>query len=409
MAYYQISISDEQLHGLLQGDRGLADLVQAVLNQVLQAQATDCLKAEPYQRTEERLGYRNGVRDRSLTTRVGSITLEIPQFREGKLPTDLFERYQRSETALITTLMEMVVNGVSTRKISNITRELCGTEFSKSTVSDLAKGLDPAVHEWNERSLDMEPYPFLIVDAMVIKIRKNGRVRNHSTLIATGINSAGAREILGLRVANSESEDSWREFFGWLKGRGLHGVDLVVSDNHGGLVNAVAVEFQGASWQRCQTHFTKNILDACPKSVQKDLHARLRLMFEAPDMNTARELLSGIINDFSGRAPNAIDRLEAGFEDAMAVMALPECLRKRLRTSNCAERLNEEVRRRERVIRIFPNEASALRLIGAVLMEIDEAWSTNRRYLNMDEYWRWKQECAQGQGEMLSAIVRRAA
>ncbi|OPZ65755.1 MAG: Transposase, Mutator family [Firmicutes bacterium ADurb.Bin506] len=409
MAYYQISISDEQLHGLLQGDRGLADLVQAVLNQVLQAQATDCLKAEPYQRTEERLGYRNGVRDRSLTTRVGSITLEVPQFREGKLPADLFERYQRSETALITTLMEMVVNGVSTRKIRNITKELCGAEFSKSTVSDLAKGLDPAVHEWNERSLDAEPYPFLIVDAIVIKIRKSGRVRNHSTLIATGINSAGAREILGLRVADGESEDSWREFFGWLKARGLHGVDLVVSDNHGGLVNAVAVEFQGASWQRCQTHFTKNILDACPKSVQKDLHARLRLMFEAPDMNTARELLGGIINDFSGRAPNAIDRLEAGFEDAMAVMALPECLRKRLRTSNCAERLNEEVRRRERVIRIFPNEASALRLIGAVLMELDEAWSTNRRYLNMDEYWRWKQESVLGQGELLSDTAQRAA
>jgi len=174
-------------------------------------------------------------------------------------------------------------------------------------------------------------------------------------------------------------------------------------------VNAVAVEFQGASWQRCQTHFTKNILDACPKSVQKDLHARLRLMFEAPDMNTARELLGGIINDFSGRAPNAIDRLEAGFEDAMAVMALPECLRKRLRTSNCAERLNEEVRRRERVIRIFPNEASALRLIGAVLMELDEAWSTNRRYLNMDEYWRWKQESVLGQGELLSDTAQRAA
>lgn len=409
MACYQVNISDEQLHGLLQGDRGLADLVQTVLNQVLQAQATDYLKAEPYQRTEERLGYRNGVRDRSLTTRVGSITLEVPQLRQGKLPADLFERYQRSEAALITTLMEMVVNGVSTRKISNITKELCGAEFSKSTVSDLVKGLDPAVHEWNERNLGADPYPFLIVDAIVIKIRENGRVRNHSTLIATGVNSMGVREILGLRIADSESEDSWRDFFGWLKARGLHGVDLIVSDSHGGLVNAVAVEFQGASWQRCQTHFTKNILDACPKSVQKDLHARLRLMFEAPDMNTARELLAGIIKDFSDLASNAVDRLEAGFEDAMAMMALPECLRKRLRTSNCAERLNEEVRRRERVIRIFPNEASALRLIGAVLMEIDEAWSTNRRYLNMDEYWRWKQECAQGQGELLTAAAQRAA
>ena len=167
------------------------------------------------------------------------------------------------------------------------------------------------------------------------------------------------REVLGLRLADSEKEDSWRDFFRWLKGRGPTGVDLVVSDDHGGLVNAVAVEFQGSSWQRCQTHFTKNILDACPKAVQHELHSRLRLMFEAPDMDTARVLLDGIIDDFGAKAPGAVSRLEAGFEDAMAVMALPENLRKRLRTTNCAERLNEEVRRRERVIRIFPNDESA--------------------------------------------------
>jgi len=252
MARYQITISDEQLHGLLQGDRGLADLLEAVLNQVLQAQATEYVKAEPYERTEERAGYRNGTRDRALTTRVGALTLEVPQFRNGKLQTDMFERYQRSEQALIVTLMEMSVNGVSTRKIKNITRELCGVEFSKSTVSDMLKGLDPVVHEWVERPLGT--YPFLIVDAIVIKVRKGGRVWSRSMLMATGVNSEGIREVLGLRLADSEKEDSWRDFFRWLKGRGLTGVDLVVSDDHGGLVNAVAVEFQGSSWQRCQTH-----------------------------------------------------------------------------------------------------------------------------------------------------------
>ncbi|NLH94182.1 MAG: IS256 family transposase [Candidatus Cloacimonetes bacterium] len=407
MARYQITISDEQLHGLLQGDRGLADLLEAVLNQVLQAQATEYVKAEPYERTEERVGYRNGTRERPITTRVGRLTLEVPQFRQGKLPVDMFERYQRSEQALIVTLMEMAVNGVSTRKIKNITRELCGVEFSKSTVSDLLKGLDPVVREWIDRPIGT--YPFLIVDAIVIKIRKGGRVRTHSMLMATGVNPEGIREILGLWLADSEKETSWRDFFKWLKGRGLAGVDLVVSDDHGGLVNAVAVEFQGASWQRCQTHFTKNILDACPKAVQHDLHSRLRLMFEAPDMDTARVLLDGIIDDFGAKAPGAISRLEAGFEDAMAVMALPECIRKRLRTTNCAERLNEEVRRRERVIRIFPNDESAIRLIGAVLMEIDETWSTGRRYLNMEEYWRWKQACESGEAQPLPIAAQRAA
>jgi transposase-like protein len=293
MATYEITISGEQLHGLFQEDRGLAELVEAALNQVLRAEAAEQLKAEPYQRTGERVGYRNGTRERPLTTRVGSITLEVPQFREGKLETDLFKRYQRSEQALLGAFMEMVVNGVSNRKVKRITRELCGTEFSKSTVSDLVKELDPTVRQWNERSLGQEPYPFVIADAIVIKVRIGGRVRAQSALIATGVNSAGMREVLGLRLANSESEDSWSEFFSWLKARGLSGVDLVVSDNHGGLVNAVAAQFQGASWQRCQTHFTKNILDACPKALQGPLHARLRLLFEAPDMNTARGLLEG--------------------------------------------------------------------------------------------------------------------
>ena len=219
MATYQISISEEQLHGLFDGDRGLANLLESVLNQVLEAQATEQLGAEPYQRTEERTGYRNGSRRRPLVTRVGSITLEVPQFRKGKLDTDLFERYQRSERALIATLVEMVVNGVSTRKIRKITRELCGVDISESTVSDMVKTLDPAVREWRERPLDKGPYPFLLVDAIVIKIRKGGRVWNHSALIAVGVNSEGMREIIGFMLADSEKEDSWREFFNSLFAR----------------------------------------------------------------------------------------------------------------------------------------------------------------------------------------------
>ena len=222
----------------------MASLLEAILNQVLQAQATEQLGGSHIRELKNGPGI-NGVRKRPLITCVGSITLGIPQFIKGKLNTNLFDRYQRSEQALITTLVEMVVNGVSTRKIRKITQELCGVEISKSTVSDMVKTLDPVVREWRERPLDKGPYPFLIVDAIVFKIRKGGRVWNHSALIAVGIDSEGMREILGFMLADSEKENSWRNFFRALKARGLSGVDLVVSDDHGGLVNAVAIEFQG--------------------------------------------------------------------------------------------------------------------------------------------------------------------
>lgn len=390
MAQYQVTIDGEILQHLFTRDDGLARLVEQVVNQILEAQATEQLKAKPYERNEERQGYRNGHREKLLKTRVGELTLQVPRLRSGHFSTELFERYQRSEQALLLAMVEMVINGVSTRKVRAVVEELCGTEFSRTTVSELCKRLDVTVREWNERSLGHQEYPFLLVDAMVIRVRKDGRVRLHSVLIATGVNREGYREILGLMLGDSESEASWSEFFGCLKERGLHGVDLVVSDDHKGLVRAVESHFQGATWQRCQTHFIRNILDACPKALQRELHGRLRLIFDAPDLTTARRLMDDVIQEYAQRAPKAVERLEAGFEDAMAVMALPERYRKRLRTTNGVERLNQEVRRRERVIRIFPNEESAIRLIGAVLMEIDEAWSTGHRYFDMAEYWEWK-------------------
>jgi transposase-like protein len=254
--------------------------------------------------------------------------------REGGFSPELFARYQRSEQALILTLMEMVVNGVSTRKVARITEELCGHEFSKSTVSDLCKGLDPVVEAWNERDLGATRFPFVLVDALVIRVREDGRVRSCSALIATGVNADGYREILGLRLGDSQSERSWAEFFRWLKGRGLHGVDLVVSDNHGGLTSAVRVQFQGASWQRCQMHLSANISSAAPKAVQEELHARVKAIFDAPDLPTARTLLAQVVADFERVAPTAIATLERGFDDATAVRALPRPYRKRLRTTN---------------------------------------------------------------------------
>ncbi len=403
MAHYQVTVDCDLLQGLFIRDDGLARLVENIVNQILDAQATEQLRAKPYERTEERQGYRNGYRDKLLKSRVGELTLMVPRLRSGHFSTELFERYQRSEQALLLAMVEMVVNGVSTRKVRAVVDELCGTEFSKSTVSSLCKRLDDIVKEWNERDLSSQEYPFLLVDAIVIRVRKGGRVRLSSVLLATGINREGYREILGLMLGDSESEAAWSEFFGQLKERGLKGVDLVVSDDHKGLINAIETHFQGATWQRCQTHFIRNILDACPKSLQGDLHGRLRLIFDAPDMETARRLLNETIEAFGARAPKAVERLEAGFEDAMAVMALPGRYRKRLRTTNGVERLNQEIRRRERVIRIFPNEESAVRLIGAVLVEIDEVWTTGKRYFDMAEYWEWKANTEKQQKEVNNA------
>ena len=391
MASYQVTVDEHLLTSLFSRQEGLGQLVEQVLNQILQAQAAQALQAQPHERTPDRQGYRNGQRERSLQTRVGTLTLQVPRLRGGEFSPELFERYQRSEQAFVLALLEMVVQGVSTRKVEAITKELCGAEFSKSTVSVLCQRLDPLVASWNGRDLSGQKYPFLVVDALVIRVREEGRVRPCSALIASGVNEKGFREVLGLQVGDSESEASWSELFVWLKGRGLWGVDLVTSDDHAGLVCAVRKQFQGATWQRCQTHFARNVLEACPEKERAALKARLHRIFEAADPLEAREELAQTLCLFSGKAEKALERLEGGFEDATAVLSLPERYRKRLRTTNGMERLNEEIRRRERVIRIFPNRASAERLLGALLMEQDEAWSTGRVYLEMAEYGQWRE------------------
>ena len=407
MAQYKITLDSQTLHQLFlhsSKDSGMAQVLESLLNQVLQAQADEQVGAKPYERSDMRDDYRNGTYPRNLTTRVGTVTLRIPRLRNGKFSTDLFERYQRSEQALVLALMEMVVNGVSTRKVSKITEELCGTEFSKSTVSALCKKLDPLVSGWNNRSLKGKHYPFVIVDALIIKVRENGRVFPIAALIATGVNAQGHREIIGLMLGDSESESSWGEFFTWIKGRGLRGVELVVSDQHRGLVRAIGSHFQGVAWQRCQTHFMRNILAASPRQLRPEIHRQLRPIFDAPDKETARLLLQQTLKTYESTVPRAMECLERGFEDATTVLSLPEKYRRRLRTTNSLERLNEEIRRRERVIRIFPNRESAIRLIGAMLMEIDEKWSSGKRYLDMEEYNEWIQ--TQKKKKVPSAVTR---
>jgi len=392
MTPYKLTVDAETVQGLFTRDEALAGLVEQIVQQVLEAQVTDYLHAQPYERTTERQGYRNGFKPRRLTTRVGTLELRVPQVRQGEFSTDLFLRFQRSEQAFLLALMEMVVQGVSTRKVTKITEELCGAEVSKSTVSALCGRLDPLVKDWNERPLGETAYPFLLVDALVLKIREDERVRARSALIVTGVAASGHREILGLLLGDSESEASWGALFHLLKQRGLRGVDLVVSDDHSGLVAAARRHFQGCTWQRCQAHFSRNVLGATPKAAQKELKTHLTALFTAPDLPTARALLRQMHTQFADRATTALEILDTGFDDATAVLALPAPYRVRLRTTNSQERLNEEIRRRERVIRIFPNRAAAVRLLGALLMEWDEQWATGKRYLDMDLYLQWKQQ-----------------
>ena len=389
MATIEITIDDQKIQELLQGDRGMAVLLEPILNQILQAEMTEHLKAEPGEQTDDRRGYRNGSYERKLTTRVGTIELEVPRDREGTFQTALFQRYQRSEKALVLTLMQMVVQGVSTRRVKDITTELCGREFSSSTVSRLAEDLDEQVQAWASRPLEQD-YPFLILDAMQLKVRRQKAVRSTTAMLAVGISEDGQREILGLEMAFGETEQGWRRFIRGLKERGLSGVELATSDAHEGLKQTLQECFPGLIWQRCQAHFRRNVLDQTPSGYRDEMHEVLNQVLEASSQQEARERLDSRREKLEEKAPSALRALEEGFYDATAVLALPEKYRKRLRTTNMLERFIQEIRRREKVIRIFPNMESAYRLVGALCAETHEEWSTGRRYLNMEKYFEWR-------------------
>jgi len=404
MAKYEITVSDALLSNLLSGGKeGLGELVESVLNQVLEAQAEEQLGAGRYERSEGRTGYRNGYRTRQLYSRVGSLTLRVPQFRDGSFATEIFQRYQRSEQALVLALMEMVVNGVSTRKVARITEELCGTSFSKSTVSRLCAALDVRVRAWSERPLGR--FPFLLIDALYVKVREDERIVTKAALLVSGVNDEGYREVLGLKLGDSESEGFWRDLFEELKDRGLEGVAFVVSDEHKGLVGAIRRCFQGAVWQRCQVHFTRNVLTHTPSRHKAAMTEGLKRIFRAETAQEAREKAHALMDEMEGKAPRAVACLEDGLEDALAVLALPEKYRRRLKSTNMQERLIQEIRRRERVIRIFPNQASAQRLIGALLAEIHEEWQ-GRRYLDMSDFhegWEAQQPSSQKEDKVVGS------
>jgi len=390
MASFQITIDDDKLQRVFGTSDGLKHLLEACVNETLESEMTDFLGAEPGERTDERRGYRNGYYQRCITTRVGTMTLDVPRDREGRFRTELFERFQRSEQALVLTLMDLVVNGVSTRKVKKVTSTLCGHEFSKSTVSELAKGLDEKVTAWSERPLDAQTYPFVIADAMFVKTRRLDAVCSTAVLIAVGVAEDGHREVLGIDVSLDETGIAWSRFFAQLRRRGLSGVKTVISDKHKGLVEALREHFVGASWQRCQAHFIRNVMDATPRSARDQVKSLLDAVLKAENAKKARASLEHFIDELQDTVPNVVDMVEEAFDEVTCVLNLPGKYRKRLRTSNMLERTIEEIRRRERVIRIFPNEASAFRMIGALMAEQHEAWATGRLYLNMDEYFDYK-------------------
>ena len=374
MAQLNITLNQEEILQLLCNDRDAAfrTLLQEALNSVLKAESTEQLRAEPYERSEERTDSRNGSRERSLTTRIGRIELQVPRHRNQPFKTMIFENYRRSEAALIACMAEMVVNGVSTRKVSKVVETLCGTGYSKSAVSDLCKDLDAKVKEFKQRPL-VEYYPFVMVDATYFKVRENHRIVSKAFMIAYGTNDRGGREILGFDVFRNESKDTWTAFLKQLKDRGLNGSLMIISDAHEGIRHAVSKVFPQVPWQRCQFHFLRNIVDKAPKKYQAGLRTELHDMFSSSTLSEARRRRDEIIRDYQDVAEEAMNCLDEGFESAMTAMALPKKLRRYFRTTNHLERLNREMKRRSKVIGVFPNEDSLLRLMGTVLIELNDS------------------------------------
>ena len=370
MARLNITLDQDEMLALLANNSGEAfrTLLEKALNQILLAESEEQLKAAPYERTENRTDSRNGFRDREYTTRIGTLTMHVPRHRNQPFKTMIFENYCRSEAALVASMTEMVINGVSTRKVSKVVETLCGTSFSKSTVSDLCKDLSVAVKEFRNRPLT-ENYPFLTVDATYFKVRENHRIVSKAFMIALATNDQGHREIIGFGVYHNESKDTWNDFLNGLKKRGLKGLLMITSDAHEGIRDAMNKVFPNVPWQRCQFHFSKNIADKAPKKYQAGIRAELNEMFNCQSLEDARNVRDSILDDYRDVAESAMNCLEEGFESAMTIMALPKHLRRYYRTSNHIERLNKELKRRSKVIGIFPSEDSLLRLMGSVLIE----------------------------------------
>jgi transposase-like protein len=363
-----------------QGFEALPDLIRIVINEAMRIERQQYLGVAPYQRSPERRGHGNGFKDHTERTRLGEITFAVPQVREGGFFPQALEKGLRSERALTLSLAEMYVQGVSTRKVTAVVEQLCGSSVSSSQVSRAAALLDEKLEAWRNRPLGEIRYLYL--DARYERVRQDGQVRDAAVLIATGVDPSGHRQVLGVSVALSEQEVHWRTFLQSLVARGLRGLRLIISDDHAGLKAARQAVFGGVPWQRCQYHLQQNAQAYVPrKEMQAEVAADIRMIFNAPDRTTANAYLTRIVQKYAKSASRLADWLEKNIPEGLTAFAFPTAHQRRLRTSNSLERVNRELDRRTTVVSIFPNDASCLRLVSAVLIEQDEEWQSGRVYL----------------------------
>ena len=366
------------------GFEGMAEAIEVLMNEAMKLERAEVLGATPYQRTETRRGYANGFKPKTVNSRLGRLRLNIPQTRDVEFYPSALERGERSERALKLAVAEMYVQGVSTRKVAQITQELCGLDISSTQVSRAAALLDEELQAWRERPLERVPY--VILDARYEKVRHGGSVRDCAVLIAIGVLENGQRSVLGVSVSLSEAEIHWRTFLRSLMDRGLHGIGMIVSDDHAGLKQARQACFPGIAWQRCQFHLMQNAMHYVPKiSMRTEVATDLRGVFNAPDRHEADRLLTQPVTKYQDSAPDLSAWIESDVPEGLTVFELPAAHRRRLRTSNMLERVNQEIKRRTRVATLFPNEASLLRLVSAILSEISDDWETGKVYLTMPQ------------------------
>jgi len=367
------------------GFDGLAEAVTVLLNASMGAERSEYLGAAPYERSATRVGYANGFKDKTVKSRLGELPLRVPQTRDGEFYPQSLEKGLRSERALLLAIAEMYVQGVSTRRVKKIVEELCGMEVSSTQVSRAAKELDELLEAWRTRELGR--YRYLVLDAQYEKVRQGGQVLDAAVLLACGVGADGQRDVLGCSVSLSEAEVHWRGFLSSLKDRGLHGVELIVSDAHEGLAAARKAVFGSVPWQRCQFHLQQNAGQYVPSvSLRAPVASDIRAIFNAPDREEAEHLMTKFVSRYQKKAPKLVEWAEEALREGFTVFEFPPSHRRRLRTTNLVERLNEEIRRRTKVARLFPSEASCLRLVTAIVMEISEEWQTaDKRYLTFTE------------------------
>jgi len=367
------------------GLEGIGDAVSILINEAMKVERSSVLRARPWERTEGRIGYANGFKDKTVSSRMGNLLLKIPQVRGGaSFHPSALDKGIRSERALKIAIAEMYIQGVSTRKVSSILEKMCGLEISSTQVSNTSKLLDKELEKWRTRPIDK--IPFLQLDARYEKVRQDGVVMSCAVLIATGVMEDGRRTVLGTSVSLSEAEVHWRQFLLDLKRRGLHGLKMITSDDHAGLKAALESVFPSVPWQRCQVHLQRNAVPYVPKvSMRKEVANDIRSIFNAPNLTEAQRLLEMSVEKYKSTASRLSSWMEDNIPEGLTVFSLPENQRRKLRSTNMIERLNKEIKRRTRVATLFPNEASLLRLVSSILVETSEEWETGKKYLPMVE------------------------